>query len=72
MAVTLVCAISWAGVNLVAGPDPGPAAPEHEAMEQHDWTRSPQPGEGLGEFAVQALLVAGIAVVGRKVLKIRL
>jgi len=40
--------------------------------EGEEWTRDPQVLAGLGDFAVQILLVAGIAFVGRKFLKIRL
>jgi hypothetical protein len=40
--------------------------------EGEEWSREPQVVAGLGDFAVQILLVAGIAFVGRKFLKIRL
>ena len=66
----VIAAIGLGGVDLVTRPTT-PGATSADAREEHR-PLAPDPVGGAGDLAVQALLVAGIAIVGRKVLRIRL
>ena len=70
---TLVSGATLGAVDLVTTSADGngvrPAPVNGEAAERR---RAPELGAGLGELALQLLLVAGVAFAGRRVLRIRL
>ncbi|MGH7592535.1 MAG: hypothetical protein ACRELE_01580, partial [Gemmatimonadales bacterium] len=72
-AAFIVSALALGAVDLVTGRaagDASPAASDRARSDNHH--REPELGAGLGELGIQLLLVIGIAVAGRKILRIRL
>jgi hypothetical protein len=72
MAAAVISAFGLAIVDLVTRPMPETAGGIHRESGEEEMPRDPHVREALGEFAVQLLLVSGIAFAGRKILKIRL
>jgi hypothetical protein len=72
VAAGIVSAFGLVVVDLVTRPTVEGRGDAPGASGEEEIPRGPHVGEGLGEFALQLLLVGGIAFAGRKILKIRL
>jgi hypothetical protein len=72
MAAAVVSAFGLVVVDVVTRPQVTTnGAPRRESGEE-ERSREPHVRDGVGELALQLLLVGGIAFAGRKILKIRL
>lgn len=71
-AAAVVSALGLVGVDTVTRPVASASGEVQREPGEEEMPREPHFEAGLGELAVQVALVAGIAVAGRKILKIRL
>jgi hypothetical protein len=72
VAAAVVSAFGLVVVDLVTRPEVAMIAQARVESGEEERPREPHVREGLGELALQLLLVGGIAFAGRKILKIRL
>jgi 5-deoxy-D-glucuronate isomerase len=72
VAAAVISAAGLVVVDVVTRPEAVTGAPAHRESGEEERPREPHVREGLGELALQLLLVGGIAFAGRKILKIRL
>ena len=71
-AAAVISAVGLLVVDVVTRPEPATVGTAQAESGEEDRPREPQVRDGLGELALQLLLVGGIAFAGRKILKIRL
>lgn len=72
LAAAVVSASALVVLDIVTRPQPAAVGTAQAESGEEDRPREPHVRDGLGEFALQLLLVGGIAFAGRKILKIRL
>lgn len=72
LAAAVVSALALVVIDIVTSPQAATAVTAQAESGEAERPREPHVRDGLGELALQVLLVGGIAFAGRKVLKIRL
>lgn len=72
MAATVVSAFGLAVVDVATRPAVAAIGPAQRESGEAERPREPHVRAGLGELALQLLLVGAIAFAGRKILKIKL
>lgn len=72
VAATVISAVGLLVIDVVTRPQPATVGTAHGESGDEERPREPHVRDGLGEFALQLLLVGGIAFAGRRILKIRL
>ncbi|HEY8061892.1 MAG TPA: hypothetical protein VID74_03790 [Gemmatimonadales bacterium] len=72
LAAAVVSALALVVVDVVTRPQAATVGTAHVESGDEERPREPHVRDGLGELALQLLLVGGIAFAGRKILKIRL